>query len=99
MGTRQLSIEAKALALPSLARLSRSRETVPTGSSPGRGDLAGGVYRDVDPAAFERADVIAAFADGGETNPTLGSLATIARTLRITTSKLLEGWIKIDRGC
>ncbi len=27
----------------------------------------------------------------GETNPTLASLATIARTLKITTSKLLEG--------
>jgi transcriptional regulator with XRE-family HTH domain len=27
----------------------------------------------------------------GETNPTLGSLATIARALKITTSKLLEG--------
>jgi len=27
----------------------------------------------------------------GETNPTLSSLATIARTLKITTSKLLEG--------
>jgi hypothetical protein len=27
----------------------------------------------------------------GETNPTLGSLATIARTLKIPTSKLLEG--------
>jgi len=36
------------------------------------GDLAGGVHRDVDPAAFERADVIAAFVDGGETNWTLG---------------------------
>ena len=27
----------------------------------------------------------------GETNPTLSSLATIARTLKITTSKLLDG--------
>lgn len=27
----------------------------------------------------------------GETNPTLGSLATIARALKVTTSKLLEG--------
>jgi transcriptional regulator with XRE-family HTH domain len=27
----------------------------------------------------------------GETNPTLSSLATIAKTLKITTSKLLEG--------
>lgn len=27
----------------------------------------------------------------GETNPTLTSLATIARALKITTSKLLEG--------
>ena len=44
----------------------------------------------IDPAAFERADVIAAFVDGGETDTTLGSLATIARTLKVTTSKLLE---------
>ena len=27
----------------------------------------------------------------GETNPTLSSLATIARALKITTSKLVEG--------
>ena len=27
----------------------------------------------------------------GETNPTLGSLGTIARALKVTTSKLLEG--------
>ena len=29
--------------------------------------------------------------ENGETNPTLGSLATIARALKIPTSKLLEG--------
>jgi hypothetical protein len=53
-------------------------------------DLAGGVHCDVDPAGFERADVIAAVVDGGETNPTLGSLATIAQTLKITMSKVLD---------
>jgi hypothetical protein len=44
----------------------------------------------LDPDAFERADVIVAFVDSGETNPTLGSLATIAQTLKITMSKVLD---------
>jgi hypothetical protein len=34
----------------------------------------------------------------GETNPTIGSLATIARTLKIPASKLLEGSIRPRSG-
>lgn len=40
------------------------------------GDLSRRVHRDVNVAAFERAHVIADYVDGGETDPTLSTLAT-----------------------
>jgi hypothetical protein len=55
------------------------------------GDLPLRVFTVMSIRRSSRLTVDAIGIECGETNPTLGSLATIARTLKIATSKLLEG--------